>query len=208
MVKVNKPLGNSITKENYQSLRNLATKLKMKDFVSACGFKSGVWDRLRRFPSFEKYKNNEKEKAIKYGYVNKKRNSERVTVNDVYSKLISIEKNIMKNNVDAKNRIYLLCEGPNAKAIGMQYKNSKGLEVVKNSKTRTKVLKSHNYSKLLNELLKKGVLKSDSKNPKSYIFTENYVFDSPSAASSIVLNRQSTGRGDWKTPSGISLKYL
>lgn len=96
MTKVNKPFGKMLTKENYLPLRNLALRLRMRDFIATCGFKSGVWDRLRRFSSFEKYKSYVKENAIKYGYVNKKINSKRVTVSDIYSKLENIETRILE----------------------------------------------------------------------------------------------------------------
>lgn len=38
--------------------------------------------------------------------------------------------------------------------------------------------------------------------------TEDYTFNSPSAASTIILGRSSNGRGEWKTQDGITLKEL
>jgi len=88
--------GKTITKNNYLPLRKLALKLTAKGFNEATSFKHGVHNRIRRFSSYQEYKNDEKERAEKYGYIKNRRNAERKTVNDVYSKLESIEAEILK----------------------------------------------------------------------------------------------------------------
>jgi len=88
--------GKTISKDNYTPLRSLALKLTAKEFKKTSGFGFGVHNRVRRFTSFEAYKKNEKDRAEKYGYVKKRRNSERKTVSDVFSKLEKIEAEILK----------------------------------------------------------------------------------------------------------------
>lgn len=39
-------------------------------------------------------------------------------------------------------------------------------------------------------------------------FTENYAFESPSTAASVVMGRSANGRVEWKTAVGITLKQL
>jgi hypothetical protein len=41
-----------------------------------------------------------------------------------------------------------------------------------------------------------------------YVFTQDYAFNSPSLASTVVLGRSSNGRTDWKDAQGRSLKVL
>jgi hypothetical protein len=68
-------------------------------------------------------------------------------------------------------------------------------------------LKEHfaNVSELRADLLKSGVLVPDA---NKFRFTQDYTFNSPSLASSIVLGRSSNGRTDWKDASGKTLKQL
>ena len=89
-------LGVKITEENYLPLRNLALKLTAKEFKETSSFGHGVHNRIRRFSSFQEYKRDEKVRAEKYGYIKNRRNAERKTVKDVYSKLESIEAEILK----------------------------------------------------------------------------------------------------------------
>lgn len=88
--------GEKITGDNYLPLKNLALKLTAKEFKETTSFGYGVHNRIRRFPSFQEYKTDEKVRAEKYGYIKNRRNTERKTVNDVYSKLESIEAEILK----------------------------------------------------------------------------------------------------------------
>ena len=55
------------------------------------------------------------------------------------------------------------------------------------------------------ELIKRGVLVSEGNKLR---FTQDYTFNSPSLASSIVLARPSNGRIDWKDSSGRTLKEI
>jgi len=62
-----------------------------------------------------------------------------------------------------------------------------------------------NVIELRADLLKRGVLVSEGENLR---FTQDYAFNSPSLASSVVLGRSSSGRTDWKDASGKTLKEL
>jgi hypothetical protein len=41
-----------------------------------------------------------------------------------------------------------------------------------------------------------------------FIFTQDYVFASPSTAAGVVLGRSSNGRVEWKTTEGKTLKQI
>ena len=55
------------------------------------------------------------------------------------------------------------------------------------------------------ELLQSGVWKDDG---KTFVFTQDYAFNSPSRASSVCLGRTSNGWREWKDKNGLSLKEL
>lgn len=215
MTKVNKPFGNMVTKENYLSLRNLALRLKMKDFVVACGFRSGVWDRLKRFPSFEKYKSYEKDNSIKYAYVNKKRNSKRVTVNDIYSKLETIEgkiSDIAKDNnrhdLFALRYYYLNKRDTNGYLARGVLLDGERFLVFSESQARADHTKSFAGQKgaleLKRQLMSEGVV-SNSNNHNLLIFNKPYLFNSPSQAASLILGYPADGWDVWKDINGKKL---
>jgi Domain of unknown function (DUF4357) len=58
---------------------------------------------------------------------------------------------------------------------------------------------------LRQELVEKGVLKSGQ---NSYVFSQDYVFSSPSTAGGVVLGRSTNGRTEWKDQSGRTLKEI
>jgi Domain of unknown function (DUF4357) len=55
------------------------------------------------------------------------------------------------------------------------------------------------------DLMKRGVLQQYE---NKYRFTQDYTFNSPSLASSVVLGRSSNGRIDWKDSNGMTLKQI
>lgn len=61
------------------------------------------------------------------------------------------------------------------------------------------------WRKIREVLLQKGVWKDDG---ETYVFTQDYAFNSPSRASSVCLGRSSNGLTDWKDENGLSLKDL
>jgi hypothetical protein len=64
----------------------------------------------------------------------------------------------------------------------------------------------HGYLKELRKaLVDNGVLE---KAKNGFVFTQDYVFQSPSTAAGVVQGRSSNGRVDWKTKDGVTLKDL
>jgi hypothetical protein len=55
------------------------------------------------------------------------------------------------------------------------------------------------------DLISQGVLAKDG---DAYVFTQDYVFGSPSTAASVVMGRNANGRIDWKTADGRTLKDI
>lgn len=58
---------------------------------------------------------------------------------------------------------------------------------------------------LRQELIRNGVL---AKQGDHFVFTQDYVFSSPSTAAAVVLGRSANGRIEWKDKSGRTLKEL
>jgi len=54
-------------------------------------------------------------------------------------------------------------------------------------------------------LIEQGILKEDGNH---YVFTEDFLFGSPSAASVVVLARTSNGWRDWRTKDGKTLNEI
>lgn len=109
--------------------------------------------------------------------------------------------------LDYTNRQTFICEGPNAKALGMKFGRSK-FWVLKGSLARienTNTFKT--YLKKREGLIKNKVL-TKSANKGSYCFVRNVLFDSPSAASSVILGKESSGKQDWRTIGGTKLGDL
>jgi hypothetical protein len=70
----------------------------------------------------------------------------------------------------------------------------------------TEVPSCHAYLKELRAaLIANGVLK---KSGQSHVFTQNYVFASPSTAAGVVQGRSANGRTDWRTKDGKTLKEI
>ncbi|MFX4153970.1 DUF4357 domain-containing protein [Aliarcobacter butzleri] len=94
------------------------------------------------------------------------------------------------DRTDSKNAKMLIIDG--------------GYKVLKGSKCNPNDIPyEFSYTKLRENLLREGILvKKDA-----YLeFTKDYVFDSPSAAASIITARQSAGPLDWKDINGVTLK--
>ncbi|AXA36748.1 MAG: GIY-YIG nuclease family protein [Candidatus Hydrogenedentota bacterium] len=61
------------------------------------------------------------------------------------------------------------------------------------------------YRNLRNSLLKQGILKDEGSH---LVFTQDYPFESPSAAAAVVLGRSANGLTEWKDPKGRMLKEI
>lgn len=95
--------------------------------------------------------------------------------------------------------------GKGANAIG--YETPEGFAVLVRSRARLDEVDSiHAYgSSLRKTLIESGVLAIDAGH---YVFTQDYVFSSPSTAAMVLLGRTANGRVEWKTESGKTLKEV
>lgn len=76
----------------------------------------------------------------------------------------------------------------------------------KSGAVESEVPSCHGYLKELRKaLVENGVLE---KAKNGFVFTQDYVFQSPSTAAGVVQGRSSNGRVDWKTKDGVTLKDL
>ena len=93
--------------------------------------------------------------------------------------------------------------GPEATAMGEN--QSDGFLVFKDATARLKEAPSilDRTRNLRSDLVKREILILAG---ESYCLTSDYLFDSPSAASSVLLGRSSNGRTEWKDSDGVTLK--
>ncbi len=82
---------------------------------------------------------------------------------------------------------------------------SEGFVVFKESKAAGSTVSSmtRGFLNLRQRLIDEGVIKLVG---DVYLFLEDYIFSSPSTASSIILGRNSNGLTEWKLKSGKTLK--
>ena len=100
--------------------------------------------------------------------------------------------------------IYLYCKGSGASAKG--FVSAGGFTVLEGSTVSDHTVpsletKGKTYYNLRNTLIKDGTI-SDR------VFTRDYEFKAPSAASAVILGHTSNGNVDWKTADGVKLKDL
>lgn len=132
-------------------------------------------------------------------------------VDKVSDILTAINSNILGANKETEERakssgVAVTCTGPDAEASGVFSEN--GLLVLKGSKARkqqTATFPLYNQ-KLREQLLMSGTLRQ--LNEKQLIFTQDYLFESPSPAAGIVLARSADGWLEWVDGSGTDLKTL
>ena len=100
--------------------------------------------------------------------------------------------------------IYLYCKGSGASAKG--FVSAGGFTVLEGSTVSDHTVpsletKGKSYYNLRNALIKDGTI-SDR------VFTRDYEFKAPSAASAVILGHTSNGNVDWKTTDGTKLKDI
>ncbi len=100
-------------------------------------------------------------------------------------------------------RFVIFAKGINAEGADTH----EGFVVFRGSGAVSKEVPScHAYLKELREaLISNGVLAPAR---DTYVFTQDYVFASPSTAAGVVQGRSANGRVDWKTKDGKMLKEL
>lgn len=115
------------------------------------------------------------------------------------------EQNLIK---DVKSTgIPVICKGKGAVANGLWLEDGR-IIVLKGStaiKDNAPAFEAHNYRKLKDKMLEIGRLKVDG---GYLVFTDDYEFDSPSAAAAIVLARSAAGPSEWKDAEGKKIKEL
>ncbi len=93
-------------------------------------------------------------------------------------------------------------------ATGRQ--TDEGFEVYEGSTARGETTDSvaKNTLQLRKQLQDMGVLRAANDHDDTMLFTQTYLFSSPSLAASVILGRSSNGRTEWKTKEGVTLKEL
>ncbi|MEA3451891.1 MAG: AAA family ATPase, partial [Bacteroidota bacterium] len=93
----------------------------------------------------------------------------------------------------------------NAKSLNIQAEliedDENTYRVLKGSKIRKAVVPSfhkYNYSELRNKFLKHAKFDTEKETDEFYIMKEDYIFQSLSASSSVILGKMSNGKSDWK----------
>jgi hypothetical protein len=102
----------------------------------------------------------------------------------------------------------LTCHGKGVSATG--YDTPQGFVVKAGSfaaSQEARSLKDYfpNLTRIRSDLVTRGVLVSEG---DKFRFTQDYTFNSPSQASSVVFANSSNGRVDWKDSNGRTLKQL
>lgn len=115
--------------------------------------------------------------------------------------LTSFEKPIATTNHKKSLRV----EGKGIKAEG--HESPQGFVVLKGSRSVIQETASiHAYMKTLRaELKANGVL---VEHDGSYLFSQDYVFNSPSTAAGVILGRAANGRTEWKDAKNRTLKEI
>jgi hypothetical protein len=101
------------------------------------------------------------------------------------------------------HRLYLKSKG----IVASGFEAEQGFVVLANSQAvSTPVPSIHQYMKDLREaLVGQGILVPQQ---DYLLFSQDYVFDSPSTAAGVVLGRSANGRIEWKDAAGRTLKEL
>lgn len=111
---------------------------------------------------------------------------------------------VVEDEPTLEELLYLRSRGIEASG----YESNRGFVVREGSqavKSSVPSMETHSYSTLRNTLIENGVLTDAG---SSLTLTQDYIFDSPSAAAAVVLGRSANGRTEWRTETGVTLKEL
>jgi hypothetical protein len=102
-----------------------------------------------------------------------------------------------------KQEMFFIKAARGADAIGEP--TSDGFVVLQGSRAASNTVASmtQSFVNLRQTLIEKNVLKKDG---DAYIFTEDYIFSSPSTAAVMVMGRSANGLQEWKLTDGKTLK--
>ena len=108
---------------------------------------------------------------------------------------------IFEESKKDQSKIYI-CKGKDAYATG-EYTED-GFLVFKNSKANLEESKTAGtwVTGMRKNLIEKGILKQDG---SVLIFTEDYLFNSPSASAAVILARRANGWTEWKDKNGKTM---
>ena len=112
---------------------------------------------------------------------------------------------ISKEQKDSSDPLFI-CKGKDANATGRM--TNDGFVVYKGSTATTDISKAvaDRNKRLIEKLIVTGYV--ENKSDGLYVFVKDYVFNSPSAASDIVLGNSTSGWKKWKTESGKTLEEV
>ncbi len=110
-----------------------------------------------------------------------------------------------KEQVNTSDPLFI-CGGKNAVANGRM--TNEGFVVYKDSTATTQLSSAiaERNKKNIDKLIANGYL--EKKDDELYIFVKDYVFNSPSAASDIILGNSTSGWKKWKTKGGKTLEEI
>lgn len=116
----------------------------------------------------------------------------------------TIKEGVSQKGLNKKAQIFKI---KNQRFKARMFVTEDGFIVEKNSVANKNVTTSmtENYKKLRQKLIDKGILRDKG---EYYVFVEDTIFSSPSAASNIVLGRQSPGPIEWVNSDGKTYKQL
>lgn len=100
----------------------------------------------------------------------------------------------------------LFCKGAGVYATGRQVDG--GFEVLKGSTASVSEPTLMSSKKLKSFLIEEKIIELESILKNHYVFIRDYVFNSPSSASNIILSYANTGRDKWKDVNGKSLAEI
>ncbi len=108
-----------------------------------------------------------------------------------------------EENASESTTTFFIQAARGAEARGQM--TSEGFVVFKDSKIARSTVNSFpkNIKKLREKLIKEGIVQSIG---EDYLFQKDYLFNSPSAAASLVMGRSANGLTEWKSEDGRILK--
>lgn len=126
----------------------------------------------------------------------------KIIVNTLGHKVLEEKRKIKSSKQEAKETFFIKA----ARGADAQGKpTSDGFVVFKGSKVASSTVPSitDSFKKFRNQLIENGVIEQHN---GLMVFTEDYIFSSPSTAAVIVMGRNANGLTEWKLKDGTTLK--
>ena len=113
---------------------------------------------------------------------------------------------VISKEVKSASDPLFICKGKNALATGRM--TNEGFVVYKDSTVTMNITKwvIERTQKIIEKLLSNNYL--EKKDNGLYVFVKDYVFNSPSAASDVILGNSTSGWKKWKTENGKTLEEV